>query len=56
MQAARPAIAVDPKLFGKGPLRQLAAESERPSTDWSDVRLFATTFFAGFLLVSILIG
>ena len=56
MQLARPSFATDPKRFGKGRVRELA--SARPG-EWAisaDLKLFATTFLAGFLFVSILIG
>ena len=56
MQVARPAFALDPKQFGKGCTRKLEGPTEAPWTISSDVKLFATTFVAGFLFVSILIG
>ena len=55
MHLARPVFALDPKQFGKGRARQF----ESPGEAWSlssDLKLFATTFAAGFLVVSILIG
>jgi hypothetical protein len=58
----RPAFALDPKLFGRGRVRELSpADSSEPrspeqSVLSNDIRLFATTFAAGFLVVSILIG
>jgi hypothetical protein len=54
MQLARPSFAMDPKLFGRG-RRWVLALPESASIS-SDVKLFATTFAAGFLVVSILIG
>lgn len=57
MQLARPVFAPHPRLFGRGPVRDLASPAvpERWSIS-DDVKLFATTFVAGFLFVSILIG
>lgn len=55
MQLARPAFALDSRRFGRGPRRALAMPcNERRVSD--DLKLFATTFAAGFLFVSILIG
>jgi hypothetical protein len=57
MQLARPVFAPHPRLFGRGPIRELSSQPERPAwTVGADVKLFATTFVAGFLFVSILIG
>ena len=56
MHLARPAFALHPKQFGRGRVRQLAEHSETRWTLSSDVKLFATTFAAGFVFVSILIG
>ena len=57
MQLARPAFALDPKRFGKGRARELPiARAARSVAISADVKLFATTFVAGFLAVSILIG
>ena len=56
MQLARPAFAPHPRLFGRGRARELAAPVlERPTLS-SDLKLFASTFLAGFLFVSVLIG
>ena len=55
MQLVRPVFAPHPKAFGRGPIRA-ADEPVRPSTLASDIKLFAATFLAGFLFVSILIG
>ena len=57
MRMLRPAIAADPRLFGRGETRVL----EEPATErsWAipdDLALFATTFAAGFVFVSIFIG
>jgi hypothetical protein len=57
MQLARPAFAPHPSLFGRGRVRELAAEAKVPASRISDdVKLFAATFISGFLFVSILIG
>ena len=56
MQSLRPVSASNPLLFGRGPVRLLgecATPKPRPS---DDLKLFAATFAAGFLFVSILIG
>lgn len=56
MQIGRPSFAMDPKLFGKGPARELSIISASGSGLSADLKLFATTFLAGFIFVSILIG
>jgi hypothetical protein len=58
MQLVRPPFAVHPRLFGRGRVRVLdeAAPSGAAFSIGFDVKLFATTFVAGFLFVSILIG
>ena len=56
MQLARPVVAADPPHFGRGPFRWdhlMPAPARQVS---SDLKLFAMTFAAGFLFVSILIG
>ena len=56
MAYGRSAIAANPRLFGRAQVRDLTVPEVR---DWSlpgDVKLFATTFAAGFLFVSILIA
>jgi hypothetical protein len=55
MQTVRPAIAMDPRSFGRGNPRELPAV---PSTSGlsDDFKLFATTFLAGFLFISILLA
>jgi hypothetical protein len=55
MRRARAAIALDPRLFGR---RQPCLLEIAPEQHWamSDMRLFAATFAAGFLFVSILIA
>ena len=56
MQLARPVIAAHPRHFGRGPFRwdTLVVEPAREVS--ADFKLFAMTFAAGFLFVSILIG
>ena len=56
MQLARPAIAVDPRRFGRG--RQLHGGPVPPVADaiGDELKLFLTTFAAGFVFVSVLIG
>ncbi len=56
MQLARPPFALDPRAFGKGRRRVLDGGHSAPSRLADDLKLFATTFAAGFLFVSILIG
>lgn len=57
MQLARPIFAPHPGLFGRGRVRELSAQPA--AARWSvnsDVKLFATTFLAAFVFVSVLIG
>jgi hypothetical protein len=56
MQLVRPFVAANPRLFGRGPVRSTAAASEPAVRLSDDLKLFAATFAAGFLFVSILIG
>ena len=56
MQLTRPAFAIHPGLFGKARVRDLSGLPRSESTISSDLKLFATTFVAGFLFVSILIA
>jgi hypothetical protein len=56
MAYARAAIALDPRLFGRGPLRHLDRAEEGGWHVSGDVKLFAMAFVAGFLFVSILIA
>jgi hypothetical protein len=55
MQPARPAFAAHPSAFGRAPARRLEGPAPQ-SRLWSDLKLFAMTFSAGFLFVSIFIG
>jgi hypothetical protein len=56
MQFVRPAFAPHPRRFGKGQAFVLALPSERALALSDDLKLFAATFLAGFLFVSILIA
>ena len=56
MAHARAAIALDPRHFGRGRIRILESRIERTWSIPDDLKLFATTFAAGFLFVSILIA
>lgn len=56
MQLARPAFAMHPKRFGKGPVRAMAKAPAPPARLGDDLKLFAMTFAAGFVFVSVLIG
>jgi hypothetical protein len=56
MQLFRPAFAAHPRRFGRGPMR-VAAMPAAPAWRLSDdLKLFAATFLAGFLFVSILLA
>ena len=55
MQLARPVFAPDPRSFGRGRLRDVRAAPSAHAL-FDDFRLFATTFIAGFLFVSVLIA
>ena len=56
MSFSRPAFALAQRRFGRGPVRAVAAVAGDSSGFSEDLRLFAATFAAGFLFVSILIG
>ena len=56
MAYARPAIAAHPRLFGRGRMRDLSVPEQRYWRLSEDMKLFATTFAAGFLFVSIRIA
>ena len=56
MQLARPAIAEHPFRFGRGRMRELVAPVATTRGISDDLKLFATTFVAGFIFVSVLIG
>lgn len=58
MQLARPALALHSRRFGRGQVRLLGTDAEysapAPAVTLSDeARLFATTFAAGFLFVTL---
>ena len=55
MHTGRPVFAPHPKYFGRGPVR-LCEEVVQSSETLDDLKLFAMTFLAGFLFVSVLIG
>jgi len=56
MRMLRPAIAIDPRLFGKRMPGFILGSSEEPCwTVGEDLKLCASTFAIGFLFVSILI-
>ena len=56
MRVAWPVLASDPRQFGRRPVvRAVAAPAAAPAPS-DDLRLFAATFAAGFLFVSILIA
>ncbi len=56
MAVVRPAVALDPRRFGRRAVFRAEALPARPAPVSDDVRLFAITFAAGFLFVSLLIG
>lgn len=56
MQLSRPAFAPHPSLFGKGRPRDIEMPRQRALGLSPDVKLFATTFIAGFVFVSMMIG
>jgi len=56
MHLARPAFALHPRKFGRGRARVLDAPAAPEWRMSEDIKLFAATFVAGFLFVSILIG
>ena len=57
MQLAQSARYIDPRRFGRGPARVHAAALPVPSSVPNDeVTLFATTFAAGFLFVTVFLA
>jgi hypothetical protein len=56
MAHARSAIALDPRLFGRGQMRSFEPAETVAWHLSDDAKLFATTFAAGFLFVSIFIA
>ena len=55
MYLARPGIARDPRRFGRAVARTVSLAEPRPAIG-DDIKLFAMTFAAGFLFVSVLIA
>jgi hypothetical protein len=56
MQLARPVSAIHPRHFGRGPRKDATPmEARRPAIS-DDLKLFATTFAAGFVFVSVLLA
>ncbi len=55
MSHARPLIAHNARSFGRGPSRIVAA-AKAPAPVSEDFKLFATTFLAGFVFVSMLLA
>ena len=55
MQLVRPVIASDPRNFGRGIPRQLAASAAHKAGS-DDLKLFASTFLAGFMFVSVFLA
>jgi len=55
MQCVRPAIATDPRAFGRNGPRALAAPAARSQLG-DDLKLFAITFLAGFAFVSVFLA
>ena len=56
MHLPRPLFAPHPGRFGRGPVRVVGSAAAEASSLGADLKLFASTFAAGFLFVSILIG
>jgi hypothetical protein len=56
VQFVRPIFAAHPRCFGKGQERRAALAAKPAAILSDDLKLFAATFVAGFLFVSILIG
>jgi len=56
MPFSRPAFALSQRRFGRRPMRSAADTTGVEPSLADDLRLFAGTFAAGFLFVSILIG
>ena len=55
MQLVRPVIASDPRTFGRGISRQITVCAVRQSGS-EDLKLFASTFLAGFIFVSVFLA
>ena len=56
MHFARPIFSLDQRRFGRGPMRTTAPYAQPATAPSDDLRLFATTFAAGFLFISLLLA
>ena len=56
MPSVRSVIAIDPRKFGRRASSEAGAVPVTQTIMGDDARLFATTFVAGFLFVSVLIA
>ena len=56
MQLARPGIAIHPFRFGRGPRFVSASATAGAPAIGADLRLFATTFLAGFVFVAVFLA
>lgn len=56
MQLARPAIAVDPRRFGRGRQLDLGSAPVAAPSISDDLKLFMTTLAAGFIFVSVILA
>jgi hypothetical protein len=56
MRSSRALVAADPRFFGRARAWPLSAPEDEPRALVDDLRLFASTFAAGFLFVSILVA
>ena len=56
MQLVRTAGAVHPRQFGRGQRKVLALDEPAAPLFSNDLKLFATTFAAGFIFVSVLLA
>ena len=56
MQLARPAFAPRPSAFGRRPARELTVAADASPDISPELKLFAMTFLAGFVFVSVLIA
>jgi hypothetical protein len=56
MRSSRSLVVADPRLFVRARAWRLAEAEDEPRALGDDLRLFASTFAAGFLFVSILVA
>ncbi len=56
MRTARALVAANPRHFGRARAFQLAMPSRQALSGSDELQLFAATFAAGFVFVSVLIG